>query len=303
MIVKNQSRFSTFAALATLIASVGATTALAAPPTKSFEIGAGAVASFGQTEEVNVLIRVDYSGYTVSDRRHERLIVGRMKVHGAMGQDKGATQIRYADIELEGLRLEAGETGGLDLAAFNIGQLDITRNLAIGNSQTVTLSLIGVDLKTGGEITDGVKAYVQTTMNLILAGISTSVSGDETQGLGANLNMEVGMLFGNVFSVAIGADLTAISSPLSKDACKGVKSESDPSGKETSVCSWNNGIDGQSKRTQGSGYIKAMARLNDQLSLFGEVHDSVYKITSRSHPEQDNKVDATQFFFGVSGSF
>lgn len=303
MILKNHCRFSTLAALATLIASVGATAALAAPPSKSFEIGGGAVASFGQAEEVNVLIRVDYSGYTAADRRHERLIIGRMKVHGAMGQENGATQVRYADIELEGMRLEAGESGGLDLAAFSVGQLDITRNLAIGNSQTVTLSLVGLDLKTGGEITDGVKAYVHTTMNLILAGISTSVSGDESQGLGANIKTEVGMLFGNVFSVAIGADLTAINSPLSKDACKGVKSDSDPTGKETSLCSWNNGKDGQSKRTQGSGYIKAMARLNDQLSLFGEVHDSVYKITSRSHPGQDNKEEATQFFFGVSGSF
>jgi|GEM_PF-3106000 len=303
MIPKKSNLRSTLAALTVLIASAGATASHAAPPAKTFEIGGGAIASFGQTEEVNVLIRVDYSGYTASERSHERLIIGRMKVHGAMGEDGGQTRVRYADIELEGMRLEAGEAGGFDLAAFSVGKLDITRNLAVGNNQTITLSLVGLDLKTGGEITEGVKAYVQTTMNLILAGISTSVGGDETEGLGANIKAEAGMLFGNTFSVAIGADLTAINSPLGKDACKGVKTEADPNGRNTAVCNWNDGKDGQSKRTLGSGYIKAMARLNDRLSLFGEVHDSIYKITSRSHPDQDNRESATQFFFGVSGRF
>lgn len=289
------------ALLAATLAAANLTAAHAEPQGSSFEVGTGAMVTSGQQEDVNVLVRVDFQG-SRSEVGKTEWIMAKIKANAGIGTNGSGAEVSYADIEFESM----GAQHNIDernYIGFSMGTIDYKRNLAIGNDETITVSIAGINGRSAAVHSAGVEFYVQSAVNMIGAGYSMSSKGVETQGMGVNIQHEMGFIFGNRFTVAAGTDLTLLSSNLSKKACKPLATESDPNGSNTSVCTFDKGKNGASSRALDDLYIKTVLKLNESLSLFGEMHNQSYSITSRSHTNQEDGAAARQYFIGISGQF
>ena len=297
-----KTKLITAALLSATLASATLSLAQAAPKESTFEVGAGAMISDGQQNDISVLIRVDFDGFKSPEISKTQWILAKIRAHSGVSTSNSEGKLDYADIEFETMRGQVN-LNDKNFMALAMGTLNYERNLALGNDETITFSVAGLNVRTGAAHSSGLEFYIESAVNLIGAGYSMSSKGVESEGMGIKTKYELGFLFGNRFTIAGGLNSTIISSGLSKKACKPVETTEDPSGSNTSICTFDQGKNGESKRYLGDAYVKAVLKLNENLSLFGEMHNQVYSITSRSHEGQKDREEANQYFMGISGQF
>lgn len=274
------------------------------PKKPTFEVGGG-VAGLSKSDSMDLLMKVEYSGKDLERNPYLGFVLGRLTFSGAGGiQGDHAGAIEYADLEFEAMRMQSQTSDGKYSFSLVTGDVIYKRNYPVGNGEMLMVTVISTRSHLGLDLTDHVKAYVDGAADILGLGFAKGLQdGVLSNGAGMRLKLEGGLLFGSRFRISAGFEEMFISSRKPSESCRPNPTESDPSGAESSICSFNSGKGGQTTRENFEKYARAVLQINDSLSAFGEVRTVIYELTSKTHPGQNHKDSAEQYFIGLMGKF
>lgn len=271
-------------------------------PTSMIEVGVGG-AALGNSTPVEALLRVDFDGFKAGT------VLVLAKFSGAIAGNPDG--VNYIDIQFD---LANFNTGWLnDSFAFNVGSVDLQRNVAVGNNINARVSLAGIRAEGVAIDSKEVKLLLRGALDLFALGFQQNRDGDTLVSAGAfGLGGAVEMRVLNRFRVVLGErlgvvnDVREMRSTGSYD-CHTDYEDWDGDGFYDDVdthCQENYKAVNADRTLTSKTSLDLIYDITRNLSVFGRGELNVYQMTAiRDEVPSSESDSALQFMFGVSGRF
>jgi hypothetical protein len=256
-------------------------------PPSMIEVGGGA-AALGNGG-IEALFRVNAVGATPTGGQ-SHFIWARISADFA-GTENG---ISYIDMQFETLGFQYGTREAN--WAWSAVQLDLQRNLAIGNAMQLKVALIGLRGEIGGEVAPELEMYLKAAIDLIAVGYSRRASdGAESVGWGQGLSLELGFKMYDRVRIAIGEKLNM---NLAKPFQSGTRTTCDDWG-----CDSRPIIDYQDSRFTSNTYLSVIGDITRNFSAFAQAGINVYVVNDSTGETVNSSQAGFQLLFGIAGRY